>query len=39
MALQGVFKDRYLIEAQATPMLIFWGYRLDDLKAFIEATR
>lgn len=39
VALQGVFKDRYLIEAQATPMLIFWGYRLDDLKNFIDATR
>lgn len=39
VALQGVFKDRYLIEAQDTPMLIFWGHRLDDLKQFVEASR
>ena len=39
VALQGVFKDRYLIEAQETPMLIFWGHRLDDLKQFVEASR
>ena len=39
VALQGVFKDRYLVEAQDTPMLIFWSHRLDDLKQFVEATR
>ena len=39
VALQGVFKDRYLIEAQDTPMLIFWGHRLDDLVRFIDASR
>ena len=39
VALQGVFKDRYLIEAQDTPMLIFWGHRLGDLMAFVEASR
>ena len=39
VALQGVFKDRYLIEAQETPMLIFWSHRLDDLKQFVEASR
>ena len=39
VALQGVFKDRYVAEAQATPMLIFWGHRLDDLRTFVEATR
>jgi XamI restriction endonuclease len=39
VALQGVFKDRYLVEAQHTPMLIFWGHRLDDLVGFIEAAR
>lgn len=38
VALQGVFKDRYVIEAQDTPMAIFWGHRLDDLRACIEAT-
>lgn len=39
VALQGVFKDRYLVEAQDTPMLIFWGHRLDDLKQFVETSR
>ncbi len=39
VALQGVFKDRYLVEAQNTPMLIFWGHRLDDLVRFIELSR
>ena len=38
VALQGVFKDRYVAEAQATPMLIFWGHRLDDLRRFVEAA-
>ena len=38
VALQGVFKDRYVIEAQDTPMLIFWGHRLDDLRGFIQAA-
>ncbi len=38
VALQGVFSVRYLVEAQDTPMLIFWGHRLDDLKAFIQAS-
>ena len=39
VALQGVFKDRYVGEAQDTPMLIFWGHRLRDLLAFVEAAR
>lgn len=39
VALQGVFKGSYLIEAQDTPMLLFWNHRLDDLKRFIEAAR
>jgi len=34
-ALQGVFKPRYVAEAQDTPMAVFWGHRLDDLKAFL----
>ena len=38
VALQGVFKDRYVAEAQATPMLIFWGHRLDDLRRFVESA-
>ena len=38
VALQGVFKDRYVLEAQDTPMLIFWGHRLDDLCGFIRAA-
>ena len=38
VALQGVFKDRYVLEAQDTPMLIFWGHRLDDLCNFIRAA-
>ena len=39
VALQGVFRVRYLVEAQDTPMLIFWGHRLDDLVRFVEASR
>ena len=39
VALQGVFKARYIAEAQDTPMAIFWSHRLDDLKAFVEAAR
>ena len=39
VALQGVFNDRYVLEAQDTPMLIFWGHRLTDLVAFVEACR
>ena len=27
-----------LAEAQATPMLIFWGHRLDDLRRFVESA-
>lgn len=38
VALQGVFKDRCVIEAQDTPMLILWGHRLDDLRDFIQAS-
>ena len=39
VALQGVFKARYVAEAQDTPMAVFWSHRLDDLKAFIDAAR
>lgn len=36
VALQGVFNPRYVAEAQDTPMLVFWGHRLDDLKEFVQ---
>ena len=39
VALQGVFKARYVAEAQDTPMAVFWGHRLDDLKSFLAAAR
>ncbi|MDP1648820.1 MAG: XamI family restriction endonuclease [Rubrivivax sp.] len=32
VALQGVFKPRYVAEVQDTPMAIFWSHRLDDLR-------
>ena len=35
VVLQGVFKARYVEEAQNTPMLVFWSHRLDDLRQFI----
>jgi hypothetical protein len=38
-AIQGVFKPSYVVDAQEAPLAIFWGHRLDDLKAFIEASR
>ena len=38
VALQGVFKDRQVIEAQDTPMFNFWAHRLDDLCHFIRAA-
>ena len=39
VALQGVFKGSYVAEAQATPMLIFWSHRLDDLRSLVAACR
>lgn len=39
VALQGVFNARYVAEAQETPMLIFWGHRLDDVLRFVEASK
>jgi XamI restriction endonuclease len=39
VALQGVFKARYVLEAQDTPMAIFWGHRLDDLRQFLLGSR
>ena len=38
VALQGVFNARYVAEAQETPMAIFWGHRLDDLKTFLTGA-
>ena len=35
VALQGVFNPRYVVEAQATPMAVFWGHRLTDLRDFV----
>ncbi len=37
-ALRGVFKPEYVVTAQSTPLIIFWGHRLDDLKSFLSAT-
>lgn len=38
VALQGVFNPRYVIEAQATPMAVFWAHRLDDLLGTITTA-
>lgn len=38
-AIQGVFKPSYIVEAQETPVVFFWGHRLTDLKDFIESTK
>jgi hypothetical protein len=37
-AIQGVFKPSYIAEAQEIPVVFFWGHRLEDLKAFLDAT-
>ena len=37
VALQGVFNPRYVIEAQDTPLVVFWGHRLEDLRQFVQA--
>lgn len=34
-AIQGVFSPRYILQAQETPVVFFWGHRLDDLSTFI----
>ena len=36
--LRGVFKPQYVAAAQAKPVAIFWGHRLQDLAHFIRAT-
>jgi len=38
-AIQGLFKPKYLIEAQETPVVFFWAHRLQDLELFIENTK
>lgn len=37
--LRGVFNPRYVSHAQGTPLLIFWGHRLEDLQQFIESAK
>lgn len=37
-ALRGVFKPEYVEAAQTTPLVVYWGHRLNDLKAFLAAT-
>ena len=39
VALQGVFKDRYVLEAQDTPMVVFWSHRLEDVQRLMEQAR
>ena len=38
-AIQGVFNPTYLIQAQETPVVIFWAHRLGDLHKFVQATK
>jgi hypothetical protein len=38
-AIQGVFKPSYIAAAQETPLVFFWGHRLEDLREFIDAAR
>ncbi len=33
--LRGVFDPRYVHEAQETPVLVFWGYGLEELRRFV----
>jgi len=35
-AIQGVFKDVYIKDAQETPVVFFWAHRLSDLKKIIK---
>lgn len=36
--LRGVFKPSYVVDAQNTPLLIFWGHRLSDLTNYLAAA-
>jgi hypothetical protein len=38
-AIQGVFKPSYIAAAQETPLVFFWGHRLEDLREFVTASR
>lgn len=38
VALQGVFNPRYVAEAQGTPLAVFWGHRLEDLRTLLIAA-
>ncbi|MCC7017437.1 MAG: XamI family restriction endonuclease [Rhodospirillales bacterium] len=38
-AIQGVFNPTYLIQAQETPVVIFWAHQLQDLKKFIKTSK
>jgi hypothetical protein len=38
-AIQGVFNPAYVAAAQDTPLVIFWGHRMEDLRAFLEESR
>ncbi|MBM3564697.1 MAG: XamI family restriction endonuclease [Alphaproteobacteria bacterium] len=38
-AIQGGFNAKYLIQAQETPVVIFWAHRLRDLEIFIKTTK
>jgi len=37
--LSGVFKVHNLEQAQTGGLTLFWAHKLDDMRAFIEATR
>ena len=37
--LRGVYEPRYVMEAQGTPLLIFWSHRLSDITDFIVETQ
>ncbi|HLJ57696.1 MAG TPA: XamI family restriction endonuclease [Chthonomonadaceae bacterium] len=36
--LRGVYQPRYVLEAQQTPLLIFWEHNLGALRSFIESV-
>jgi len=38
-AIQGVFKPRYIEQAQETPVVFFWGHRLSDLSDLIATVK
>ena len=37
-AIQGVFKPRYIFQAQETPVVFFWAHRLEDLRQLLLAS-